>query len=214
MIGPRLLSASLLGLVLFAVPRVSAAAADNALAAGVTWDVTGALAGGSACSNGVDAFVMQNASDLTMVFSNLGVALNAGAPQSGEGACSVQVNAVVPAGLYPSSVTQTYEYGVTRTSGSTGRLAASVQFLGIPVSPLPLTVSTSGPHLLATRTDTFDNHSPWFAKWCAPTRMTSGPLTASFRAQATTTTAADSIVLFVNGLGLKYDFSTTWHPCT
>lgn len=210
MTGPRLFSASLLALALFATPRASLA--DDA---GVTWNLTTAVAGGSACSIGVDAFILQNGSDLSMVFSNLGVALGPGAPQAeGEGACSVQVTAAVPAGIYPSSVTQTYQYGVTRTAGTTGTLAASVQFLGIAVNPLSLTVNTSGTGLVATRTDTFDNHSPWFAKWCAPTRMTSGPLTASFRARATTATAGDSIVLFVTGLGLKYDFRTVWQRCS
>lgn len=209
---PRLLFAALLFLVPL-VPRASLANDPRAPGA-VTWDVTRAIAGGSTCSVGVDAFILQNGSDLTMVFSNLGVALEPGAPAQREGACSVQVPSTVPAGVYPATVTQTYDYGVTRSAGSTGTLAASIQFLGIAVAPLPLTVDASGTHLIATRTDSFDEGSPWFAKWCASARTTSGALTANFRARATTATAADSIVLFVNGLGLKYDFSTAWRRCS
>lgn len=202
------------GAVVVTTALASPASANDAGVPGaVTWDMTAVLMGGSACSKGVDAFVLQNGSDLSMVFSNLGVALDEGAPQVREAACTVQVGALVPPRLYPTSVTQSYDYGVTRTAGSTGTLLSSIRLLGIAIDPVPLTVSASGAHLVATRTDTWSTSSPWFAKWCAPTRPTSGTLTASFRARASTATAADSIVLFVDGLGLRYDFSAVWQRC-
>ncbi len=189
------------------------AAPSRAFADGVSWDVAAGVAGGSACSNGVDAFIMTNGADVSMVFSNLGVALGGGTPQEGEGACTVQVPASVASGVYPSSVKQTFEYGANRTSGATGTLSTAIRFMGFTVNSVPLTVSASGPAQTASRTDTFDAPSTWAAKWCAVARPANGVLMASFRARATLATPADSIVLFVNGLGLKYEFTTTWRSC-
>lgn len=196
--------------LLLLVPR--AALAADAGAPVVDWDGGAAVVGGSACSNGVDAFVLANGNDLSLVFSNLGVALDENTPSSGQATCAVQVPAEVPAFMYPATVRHAYDYGVNRTAGTTGSLAMAMKFMTITVAPLGITAGPSGTHLLVSREDAFDNQTPWFAKWCSPARPTTGTLQVQFRAQATTSGANETIVLF-KGLGLKYDLSTTWRSC-
>jgi hypothetical protein len=198
----------------------SSSAASLAVADPVTWEPDSAVAAGTACSSGVDTFVIQNGNDVSMVFSNLGVSLGHGSPLQGAGACSVRVPVSVTAGFFPSTVTQTYTYGVHRTSGGTGSLAVALRFLGIAVDPFPLSfvdgdagAPSPGDHLTTSKSEHFDATSAWAAHWCVAGRPASGVLQADWRATAQIATAADSISMFVDGLSLRYDLHTAWDAC-
>src|SRR5690242_4091669 len=63
----------------------------------VRWDTGGAVVAGTGCFLGVDAMIAVNGQDVSIVFSNLGVALggDVGSPREDARTCTVKVPAHV-----------------------------------------------------------------------------------------------------------------------
>lgn len=190
------------------------------------WDLDASVVGGSACVKDFDAWVLVNGGDVSMVFTNLGVALHGGgpmAPLTASGACSVRLPVTIPVGAYPQAITQSFDYaGVTRSPGATGTLGTSIRFLGFAVSPLGLLFDDSDagspngrPRLTFEREEHFESTSAWTSRWCQRTRMTTGNLQVDFKAAARLASATDSISMFVEieGADLKYHFQSSWNTC-
>lgn len=183
----------------------------------VHYDAGAAQIRGTACAGGLDAFALANGGDVSVVFTNLGVLLEAGEPNpTARAMCSVRVPARVPAGVYPDTVTQRWDYGVDKSAHASGELRPTVALLGFGVDPLPILVPAGtalrAAGLSTSRTDVLPAHGPWRSGWCAATRPTSGLLTANVSVTGQRP-PEEPLELFVHGAGLRYDFETTWAPC-
>ena len=218
MLGPKVFAAAFLPLALSFAPGTARAADAGAPATEIQWDKRTANVAGTSCVKGIDSFVLVNGNDVSFVFSNLGVALDFASPEpTAREMCSFKIQAQVGTGFFPGEVTQSYEYGVRKTSGAAGSLEANIRFFGFNVSPLPLSFP-AGTALdvvngTATHTDLFSANTPWTAAWCRSARPLAGALTGNLTVQGDRGGATDSLVMFVHGLGLKYDLHMDLASC-
>jgi hypothetical protein len=184
----------------------------------IAWDGGAVAIAGTACVKGVDAFALVNGSDFSVVFSNLGVALDGASDLlTDRRTCTVRMPGRIEAGTFVTSITQRYQYGARTSVGGSGALTTAIQLFGFAVPSLPLSfpqgTSVDLANEIENRTDTFKSTSPWFANWCKRTRPVTGNFNVNFAVSGERATAADVAVLFVDGLGLRYDVQVATAPC-
>ncbi|MCX6118604.1 MAG: hypothetical protein NT027_13760 [Proteobacteria bacterium] len=179
----------------------------------VKWDAARAALAGQGCVKDVDAFVLENGNDLSVVFSNLGVNLpgNSSSTLAARSNCTVRVPARVAPGVYIGELTQRISYGVTKTARTRGSVATRSTFFGFPVSPytidLPYGRSINEPLLVNSRQDLFSVRTTptWYQGWCAPRRAPQGLYQANFAISGQKDHASEDLIMFVDGLDLKWE---------
>jgi hypothetical protein len=199
----------------------SFASTANAQVAAVNWELNKPyVIAGSGCVNNFDAFAAQNGNDLSIVFTNLGVNLpgNGASNQLADmKSCLVRIPASIAKGFYIGQLTQTFTYGVTKGAGSHGTVATRATFFGFPVSPFPFTVpeglAQDDPLLTQTRVDSFTVNTPWWQGWCNPNRSLEGLYQASIAVSGQRDNSFENLILFVDGLDLKYEVVTSLFTC-
>ncbi len=207
----------------FAAASAVAMFSGSADAAGpaVKWDLGKQfIIAGSGCQKNVDAFAAQNGNDLSIVFTNLGINLP-GDGQTNQLAdrksCTIRIPASIAKGLYIGKLTQQFTYGVTKTAGSNGSVATRSTFFGYNVSPyswsVPQGVSLDEPLLTQSREDRFLVNSPWYRGWCSPTRSIDGMYQANIAVSGQRNNWLEDLILFVDGLDLKYEVVASVYTC-
>jgi hypothetical protein len=193
----------------------------TARADSVTWELNKPyIIAGTGCQNNVDAFAAANGDDLSIVFVNLGVNL----PGDGfsnqladQKACLIRIPASIAKGFYIGELTQTFTYGVTKSANAEGTVATRATFFNFPVSPFPLTVPQGtvidNPLLTQTRVDTFAVDTPWWQGWCNPNRSLEGMYSASIAVGGQRANAHENLIMFVDGLDLKYEVVLALYTC-
>jgi hypothetical protein len=189
----------------------------------VIWDVhsPSMVIAGSGCSKDIDAFASTNGNDLAIVFTRLGVDLpGGGSPVLAERKnCSVRVPATIAPGVYIGQLTQRISYGVTKTGGATGSVATRSSFFNFPVSPhsvsLPYGTSVNEPLLTVSRVDNFSVRTTpsWHSGWCSPTRAPKGMYQANFAVSGQKRNSREDLIMFVDGLDLKYEVVASLVRC-
>jgi len=189
----------------------------------VIWDVgsPSTIIAGTGCQKDVDAFASANGNDMAVVFTRLGVDLpGGGGPLLAERRnCSVRVPVTVAPGVYIGELTQRISFGVIKTARSTGRLATNSTFFGINVSPyvvdLPYGYAVNQPLLIQQRVDKFlvQTRPDWIQGFCKPNRAPRGLYAANIVVQGSKSTARDDLVMFVDGLDLKYEVGASIVRC-
>jgi hypothetical protein len=189
----------------------------------VVWDVNSpqTIIAGTGCQKDVDAFASANGNDLAVVFTRLGVDLPGGASRTlaDRKNCSVRVPAAIAPGVYIGTLTQRISYGVIKTAKSSGSLATRSSFFGFGVSPhtvnLPFGYAANQPLLTNQRVDQFYVHTQpdWVRGWCSPSRAPRGFYQANIAVQGQKSTAQEDLIMFVDGLDLKYEVGAALVRC-
>jgi len=185
----------------------------------VKWDTTKAIIAGTGCTKDVDAFVLANGNDLAIVFTALGVDLpgGVGTQLSDRKNCAVRVPASIAKGQYIGELTQSYTYGVVKSAGSNGSISTRSTFFNFPVNLLGLnfkhgeTLNVSQARI--SRKDLFQVNTPWYHGWCNPNRSLSGLYQGNLAVSGQRDTETEDLIMFVDGLDLKYEIIFAWHVC-
>jgi hypothetical protein len=211
-------------LVNSSIVSVFALAAGGAFAQqSVIWDVgsPSTIIAGTGCQKDVDAFASANGNDMAVVFTRLGVDLpGGGGPVLAERKnCSVRVPVTIAPGVYIGELTQRISFGLIKTAGSTGSLATRSTFFGFNVSPytvnLPYGYAVNQPLLTQQRVDKFlvQTTPDWIRGWCSPTRAPRGQYQANIAVQGSKSSSREDLVMFVDGLDLKYEVGASLVRC-
>ncbi len=188
----------------------------------VRWDERRAILAGSGCQKDVDAFVIANGNDLSVIFTDLGFSLpgGSGAVLAARKNCVVRIPATIAKGLYIGELTQQVTYGITKTRGSRGTVASRSTFFGFPVSPytvrVPYGTSINEPFLTNTRRDRFlvdTTRGSWWSRWCAAQRSPRGLYQANFVVSGQRDSDFEDLIMFVDGLDLKYEVRAALQFC-
>jgi hypothetical protein len=189
----------------------------------VIWDVNSpqTIIAGTGCQKDFDAFAASNGNDLAVVFTRLGVDLpGGGSPVLADRKnCSVRVPATIAPGVYIGTLTQRLSYGVIKTSGSSGSIATRSSFFGFNVSPytvnLPYGYAANQPLLTNQRVDQFlvRTTPDWIRGWCSSTRAPRGFYQANMAVQGQKSNAREDLIMFVDGLDLKYEVGASLVRC-
>ena len=189
----------------------------------VIWDVgsPSTIIAGTGCQKDVDAFASANGNDMAVVFTRFGVDLpGGGGPLLADRKnCSVRVPVTIAPGVYIGELTQRISYGVIKTARANGRLATQSSFYGIKVSPyvvdLPYGYAVNQPLLTQQRVDKFlvQTSPDWFRGFCSPNRAPRGLYQANLIVQGQKSTAREDLVMFVDGLDLKYEVGASLVRC-
>jgi hypothetical protein len=179
----------------------------------VEWDVYGTIMGGSGCVMNYDAFVSANGNDLAIVFTRLGVDLPGGGSSilAGRSACSIRVPARIAPGIYIGKLDQRVSYGVVKTPYTRGSIATRSTFFGFPVSPytvnLPYGISMNSPLFVQSRQDLFSVRTTpsWYYGWCSRNRAPQGLYQANIAISGQKNNRNEDLIMFVDGLDLKYE---------
>jgi len=208
----------------FGLASIATVSAGSAKASGaaVKWDITGRtyVLAGTGCQRDVDAFAATNGNDLSIVFTNLGVNL----PGDGSSrqladrkTCSLRIPAEIARGYYIGRLTQQFTYGVTKTRGASASVATRSTFFGFNVSPyawnVPNGVAMDEPLLTQRREDDFLVRSTWYSGWCSATRPPQGLYQANIAVSGTRNNAREDLIVFVDGLDLKYEVLASIFSC-
>jgi hypothetical protein len=184
----------------------------------VVWDVNDAILGGTGCSN-ADTAMLASGDDLSIIFSNLGVSLPGGSSNqlSDRKNCAVRVPTQIAKGIYIGQLTQTLTYGITKTAGSNGSVSTRSTFFGFDVSPYSVAFPTGSVFNVAeqvsSRKDVFFVNAPWEQGWCSPYRPLSGLYGANMAVAGTRETNMEDLIMFVDGLDLKFDVMVALYTC-
>jgi hypothetical protein len=189
----------------------------------VVWDVNSpqTLIRGTGCNKDVDAFASTNGNDLAIVFTQLGVNLPAGGSPAlaDRKNCTVRVPATIAPGVYIGTLTQRISYGVIKTSGATGSVAVRSTFFGFNVSPhavsLPYGTAVNNPLATTSRVDDFKVQTTpsWVSGWCTANRAPKGLYQSNLAVTGQKASGADDLIMFVDGLDLKYEVATALVKC-
>ena len=189
----------------------------------VIWDVASptTIIAGTGCQKDVDAFASANGNDRAVVFTRLGVDLpGGGGPILAERRnCAIRVPVTVAPGVYVGELTQRVSFGVIKTARATGQLATRSSFFGFNVSPyivdLPYGYAVNQPLLTQQRLDKFSvqTRPDWVRGWCSQNRAPRGLYQANIVVQGSKSTARDDLVMFVDGLDLKYEVGAALVRC-
>lgn len=187
----------------------------------VQWDANRAILAGSGCQKDIDSFVSENGNDLAIVFTNLGVDLpgNASRVLSARKTCSARIPATIAPGYYIGELTQRVSFGVTKTAGTRGAVATNSLFFGFSVSPYTVNVpygsAMNQPLMVQQRTDRFlvRTHPTWYNDWCVRRLSPKGMYIANIAVSGQKDHASEDLIMFVDGLDLKYEVVTGLVKC-
>jgi hypothetical protein len=195
------------------------AAEPVAFVQSVQWNMESAVAAGTGCFLGVDTMVAVSGGDVSVVFTNLGVALGSGQgePSRDVRTCTVRLPAVVPLGFFPARVLQTLTYGIRKSAASSASLTTSATFFTVPVRMPSITVdaglAVNGGAFAAIEDESFSAPSAAYASFCSVSRQTNGMLAANFSANGKISRASDELLAFVDDFDLRWDLSPTLSQC-
>jgi hypothetical protein len=184
----------------------------------VVWDVNDAILGGTGCSL-QDTAVLASGNDLSIIFSNLGVSLPGGSTNqlSDRRNCAVRVPTQIAKGVYIGQLTQTLTYGITKTAWSEGTASTRSTFFGFDVSPYSVTFPKGSvfdvAEQVSSRHDTFFVNAPWQQGWCSPYRPLKGLYGANMAVSGTRDTNMEDLIMFVDGLDLRFDVLVALYTC-
>jgi hypothetical protein len=186
----------------------------------VQWDPSspaGALIAGSGCKMNVDAWAFANGSDLTIVFTNLGIDLSDDIRLADRKACAVRIPVTIPSGTYIDSLSQSLYYGVQKSAGTSVALAARSTFMGFPVSPftvsLPRGLEIDDEYTSQSRDDHYGPDSSWGHGFCSTSRPTSGLYQANLAVSGMRDDAWEYAQAFIYGTDMRYELSATLSYC-
>ena len=189
----------------------------------VIWDVASpsTIIAGTGCQKDVDAFASTNGNDLAVVFTRLGVDLPGGGRPvlADRKNCVVRVPATIAPGVYIGELRQRLSFGVIKTAGSSGSLATQSSFFGFNVSPytvsLPYGYAVNQPLLTQQRVDQFrvQTTPSWVQGWCSRSRAPRGLYQANVAVQGSKSSSREDLVMFVDGLDLKYEVGAALVRC-
>ncbi len=185
----------------------------------VVWDVNDAILGGTGCSLN-DTAILASGNDLSLIFSNLGVNLpgnGATNELSARANCALRVPTQIAKGLYIGQLTQTLTYGITKTARSQGQASTMSTFFGFNVSPYAVTFPEGSVYNVAeqvtSQQNTFAVNTPWQEGWCSPYRPLAGLYGANIAVSGTRNTDMEDLIMFVDGLDLRWDILLALYTC-
>jgi hypothetical protein len=193
--------------------------ATGATAESVRWNVERSILQGNGCQKDWDAFISSNGNDLSIVFTNLGLDLPGGSrlPLAGRKNCAVRVPAEISQGYYIGQLVQRITYGVTKTARSTGSMATRSTFFGYNVSPYTVTLpygrAMNSPLAVQSRVDNFQVNTDWASGWCRPGRNPAGLYQANIAVSGQRDSDREDLIMFVDGLDLKFEMLVALTHC-
>lgn len=188
----------------------------------IAWDTARAISGGSkqvgpsaqqVCIKDVNTFFIDAGNTLSVLLTDLGVALPSGDQSlTGRANCRIVVPVEVARGLYLADLTQTVTFGVVKGSGATARVSANSSFFGYPLPLLSRGYSwgpvVNSPLEQVSRTDTFAVNTPsaagWFRSWCFG-RQPKGIYTSNLAVGVEKNNIYDEAQLAIDGLDVKFE---------
>jgi len=189
----------------------------------VQWDVGSpqTIIAGSGCQKDVDAFASTNGNDVAVVFTRLGVNLpGGGSPALADRKnCAVRIPATIAPGMYIGQLTQRITYGVLKTARTSGAVATRSTFFGFDVSPYTVSVpygyALNQPLLTQQRIDNFrvQTTPSWVQGWCSRSRAPRGFYQANIAVSGQKDHRYEDLIMFVDGLDLKYEVATSVVRC-
>ena len=188
----------------------------------INWDTDHATLVGNGCKKDADSFVTQNGNDLSIIFTNLGVNLPGGSSVRAlltRSSCLSFVPATIAPGQFVGELTQNLTYGVTKTAHSIGSVYAQSRFFGFSVSPLPVNFAygkqLNNPLANQIRKDQFNVRTTpqWFQGWCARSRPTKGFFEANIIVSGQRDNPNEDLIMFVDGMDLKFEVGVTLKSC-
>jgi hypothetical protein len=186
----------------------------------VQWDADSAVLAGNGCQKDVDAFVIENGNDLAIVFSSLGVDLpgNQSRTLAGRKTCLARVKATVAQGRYIAKLTQRLSFGVTKTARTRGSIAVNSTFFGfrVPIHTVdvPYGQSINNPLMQRDRQDYFSVNTTrsWYDSWCRA-RSPQGLYSAQLAVSGQKDNAAEDLIMFADGLDLRFELVAGLQTC-
>jgi hypothetical protein len=188
----------------------------------IVWDTARAISGGSkqvgatsqqVCIKDVNTFFVDAGNTLSVLLTDLGVALPSGDQSlTGRANCRIVVPVQVARGLYLADLTQTITFGVVKGSGATARVSANSSFFGYSL-PLLSRGYNWGPIVnrpleQISRTDTFRVNTPsassWFRTWCFG-RQPKGIYNSNLAVGIEKNNIFDEAQLAIDGLDVKFE---------
>jgi hypothetical protein len=138
------------------------------------WELNKSLFAGD-CEKDVDVFAAVNGADLSIVYSNVDVAL----PDAGSPAhltCVGHVTVAVPKGSWVSHIHRSMVSALAARPGVTRAFTNSASIYGQALPAFGLTVKPDphGAGVGATHDDDFTASSGWESAWCNPNRAPEG----------------------------------------
>lgn len=197
----------------------SIASADGA---SIIWDTNRAISGGNkqvggfsqpVCVKDVNTFFIDAGNTLSVLLTDLGVALPSGDNAlTGRANCRIVVPVEVARGRYLGDLTQTITFGVVKGSGATARVSANSSFFGYALPVLSRGYGwgpiVNSPLEQASRTDTFRINTPsasgWFRAWCFG-RQPRGIYTSNLAVGIEKNNMFDEAQLAIDGLDVKFE---------
>jgi hypothetical protein len=203
---------------------ITSALSSIAMADGATiiWDANRAISGGSkrigrsaeqVCIKDVNTFFIDAGNTLSVLLTDLGVALPAGDDAlTGRANCRIVVPVEVARGKFLADLTQTVTYGVVKGAGATARVSANSSFFGHPLPVLSRGYSwgpiVNSPLEQVSRTDTFRVNTPsaagWIRSWCFG-RQPRGIYTSNLAVGVEKDSFYDEAQLAIDGLDVKFE---------
>lgn len=178
---------------------------------GFSLDAGGAVATGSGCAPG-DVQIIASGRDVSILFRRLAVRLfdGSGAPLSGLASCSVRIPAKLRAGRFVSEVEQLIEYGVNKTGGSSGEIAATGGFDGSRPFGLSVTVGEGARRASGL---TASGTSPFMTAGACRSSDREGLFRADVAIAGTRRSKSEALSLGAVGQDLRYDMTLSVEAC-
>lgn len=197
-------------------------AGSPAAASAIEWNTDAAVFAGPGCQKDVDTFVIASGNDVSVIFSNLGFSLTDGSGLVGNNLCNLRIPATIQSGLYIADLEQSVLFGVVKSAGSEGTLRNKARFFGISLLSPEINFSRgrseNNPQKVERRKDRFSSRGPgngrdWVNAWCKRDRMPRGAFDAQIKVQGRRDSAQENLIVFVDGLDLRYDVVSQLQNC-
>jgi hypothetical protein len=186
----------------------------------INWNTAGAIVGGSKVTDGVNeqicfkdssTFLVEAGNQLSVILTDLGVALPSGSSsRTGRATCDVAVPVTVRKGQYLADLTQTMTYGIVKTSNTSAAVSGRTRFFGYPLPTFGASYGSGSqniPFASTGRTDTFLVNTPiwstWFGIWCSGANP-SGLYQAKLAVSGLKNGINEDLTAGIDGLDVKF----------
>lgn len=186
----------------------------------VSWDEAGASLTGDGCEKNVNAYVISFGTDVSLIFSNLGVQLSGQTgPTAASRGCNFRIPATVPLGYFVGDLSQTLIYGVTKSADADVTLKNIAKFFNLPVTTPEVSLgrgqAVNDPFLSQSRRDRFSvgRSSGWVKAWCKRDRSLVSNFQGRISIRGQRKNKEETLIAFVDGLDLKYEIDAQVTAC-
>lgn len=175
----------------------------------IEWNYNKQASGlGNGCGPGEVAFITAG-NEVSVVFSGLGIALDAGDSTGGVTAkkgCRIGIPTKVKAGYYLGKLNQKLTYGYTRTEGTSGMVTAVSEFYGQPAGNISRPIPTPHMNQYAVPLAQAEVNSYWRVspQWCL-SRDYIGNFKSNLIVTAKRQNASKDIKISIDGHDIRFD---------